>query len=786
MKALLLAALLQGVQEGSVLPPPAAFSSETAALEAASRLEEAGLPLSAGDLLARYLSGGAGEGPAGPRVVLAAARAYGAARAWSEVLRLLRGQPWLQSAESAVGLLEVARAYAGLDSLDAANAGYGAYLDLLETMDPPPPPDVQAGARVGYADILSRIGEHARAAAQYEAAAEVEPEFAGWYALSALQQRARAGERASAQTLASTLRERVPIPRDSVELELALAAFRAGATADALRLVRRLPSRDRAALAADWTAPALLAAGDSGAAVAALRAAVRQGAGPRAGRLLLELSGEIETIRTVAAADVEAGRPQRAVSLLSDALNRVAAAEAQELRMALASAQYAARDYQGVVWTLAPWMETGRAAGPVDPAEIWFLAGRSFSRLDAREAAEDAFRRAVDAGFGSESAFASYLLADLLQDDGRLTEARAAYERTITRFPRSGWAARSLIRLGMLAFLEGEYADARRTFDRYRRRHPGGSWYHATVYWTGRSLEAAGDSAAGRVLYREAVGISPLSYYGQLGARRLGIDPFELATRESGQLEQLAPERRRLLERMRRLRELGWSHRAERELREALRSSPVPRSQLLPFAHALAAAGWARHGIRLGLQARGREGGRWTDAALRAVHPLPYRSAIEELSRRHGLDPALVAGLIRRESLFEAEVISSAGAVGLMQLLPRTALEMAEEAGLETFDTAQLGVPEANLRLGTAYFARMLGRFDGSVPAALISYNAGPHRYLRWRHFPERTVDEELFIERIPFLETRVYTKEVTSNALIYERLYGLADPTVDGAEQGR
>jgi soluble lytic murein transglycosylase len=454
--------------------------------------------------------------------------------------------------------------------------------------------------------------------------------------------------------------------------------------------------------------------------------------------------------------------------------------------MQLANAQYAARDYQGVVWTLAPWMETGQASPDVEEAEVWFLAGRSFSRLDSPEAAEDALRRAVDAGFGNESAFASYLLADLLQDDGRVAEARAAYERTITRFPRSGWAARSLIRLGMLAYLESDYAQARRTFDRYRRRYPGGAWYHATVYWTARSVEAAGDSAAARALYREAVGISPLSYYGQLGARRLGLDPFALATREGGPLEPLSAEKQRLLERLRRLRSLGWSGRAERELAAAMRSGGIPRSQLLPFAVALSEAGWARQGIRLGLRAHRGEGAKWTEAALRAVHPLPYRSAIEELARRHGLDAALVAGLIRRESLFEAEVVSSAGAVGLMQVLPRTALEMADDAGLETFDSAQLGVPEANLRLGTAYLARMLSRFDGSTPAALISYNAGPHRYLQWRHFPERAVDEELFVERIPFLETRVYAKEVTSNALIYGRLYRLQGPTVDGAERGR
>ncbi len=423
----------------------------------------------------------------------------------------------------------------------------------------------------------------------------------------------------------------------------------------------------------------------------------------------------------------------------------------------------------------------------MDLGSLWLLAGRAFSRLGAREAAEDAFSRSLEAGLGSQSAFAAYLLADHLQDDGRVEDARATYERAISRFARSSWAARSLIRLGMLAFLEGDYEEARARFDLYRRRYPRGGWAHAMVYWSARSLEANGDSGAARTLYREAVDRSPLSYYGQLAARRIEVDPYETVVRRDGSPPQeLAPEWRRLLERMELLRGLGWIGRAERELDSGLRESRLTRAQRLPLALALNERGWTRRGIRLGLAAHGSEGRLWSESALRAVYPLPYREAIEQLSRQRGLDVALVAGLIRRESLFEADVVSSAGAVGLMQLLPRTALEMSREAGLDEFILPQLEVPEANLRLGTTYLARMLGRFDGYLAAALISYNAGPHRYLRWRDFPEREVDPELFVERIPFRETRIYTREVTANALVYTRLYDLDRAHVDGLEPGR
>jgi len=791
VKVLLIMALVQVAPGGAgLLSPSPPLDSEPAVLDLASRLIEAQLPLTAGDILTRYLSSRRDPAPPDPPLVLLAAGAYARAGAWPEVLRLLRGQPWLDRAEMGRGLLELARAYTGADSLKAALAAYRRYLDAASSEAWEPMPDVSGIFRVGYASVLSRLGRHDDAAAQYEAVAEALPDVAGWFRLSALQELALAGDAEGASRMAAALGRDPVVPADSVRRELVLAAFGSGALQEGLTQARRLPTRTSAALAAEWIAPALLATGDSTAAQRALKEALERRVGRRAGELLLELAPGWETKRSVAESDRRAGRADRAARLLRLALEEAPGEEKAAIRMELAEAQFAARDNQGVVWTLAPWLE-GMPAGPgvaaIDEASVWFLAGRAFSRLDAREAAEDAFRRSAEAGFGTESAFAAYLLADHLQDDGRLEASRAAYEGAISRFPRSGWAARSLIRLGMLSFVLEEYDEAYLRFRTYRKRYPGGNWYHATIYWTGRSLEASGDTASARALYREALGYSPLSYYGHLAARRIGEDAFDMATRRGGpRLPELSSEAVDLLGRMETLRALGWEDRAGWEFDVALGAGTVPRGQLLPLARALSERGWARRGIRLGLRARRREGGRWSEATLRAVYPLPYRTAIEELARLRGLDVALVAGLIRRESLFEADVVSSAGAVGLMQLLPRTALEMSREAGVAGFTGPQLEVPEVNLRLGTLYLERMLDRFDGSVIAALISYNAGPHRYLRWREFPELEADPELFVERIPFRETRVYAKEVTANALIYARLYGLADGHVDGVERGR
>jgi soluble lytic murein transglycosylase len=166
-----------------------------------------------------------------------------------------------------------------------------------------------------------------------------------------------------------------------------------------------------------------------------------------------------------------------------------------------------------------------------------------------------------------------------------------------------------------------------------------------------------------------------------------------------------------------------------------------------------------------------RQEGAWNEALLRLVYPFPYRATIEREARRNGLDPFLVAGLIRQESGFHPAARSPAGALGLMQIMPATGTSLARELGIGSFRPARLTEPELNIRMGTRYLATMLARYDGRVGDALAAYNAGPTRMARWRAFPEHA-DPELFAERLPFTETRDYVRIVQTNAAIYRALY--------------
>ncbi len=150
--------------------------------------------------------------------------------------------------------------------------------------------------------------------------------------------------------------------------------------------------------------------------------------------------------------------------------------------------------------------------------------------------------------------------------------------------------------------------------------------------------------------------------------------------------------------------------------------------------------------------------------------PLPFEEGLRRTAARHGLDPMLVAALIRQESTFQPDAVSPVGAIGLMQVLPRTAKKLARRLKLR-YSRAKLFDPEYNLQLGTLYLADLMREF-GKPEAALAAFNAGEDRVAAWR--AERDYEETAeFVESIPFTETREYVQIIMRNAEVYRRLYG-------------
>ncbi|MDR2853421.1 MAG: lytic transglycosylase domain-containing protein [Burkholderiaceae bacterium] len=151
-------------------------------------------------------------------------------------------------------------------------------------------------------------------------------------------------------------------------------------------------------------------------------------------------------------------------------------------------------------------------------------------------------------------------------------------------------------------------------------------------------------------------------------------------------------------------------------------------------------------------------------------YPTPFRDTVMSQARAIGLDPAYVYGFIRQESRFIMDAQSGVGASGLMQLMPATARWTARKIGLSDFSPAQINDPNTNIMLGSNFLKQALDRFNGSVPLTAAAYNAGPNRARAWRD-AGTALEAAIWIENIPFRETRDYVRRVIANTTNYAAL---------------
>ncbi len=155
----------------------------------------------------------------------------------------------------------------------------------------------------------------------------------------------------------------------------------------------------------------------------------------------------------------------------------------------------------------------------------------------------------------------------------------------------------------------------------------------------------------------------------------------------------------------------------------------------------------------------------YDDLSIR--YPLPYQDTFEKFSTLASISSTWAYGIARSESLFMRDVRSHAGAIGLMQLMPATGRNVAKEIKLPYSGLSTLVDPESNIQLGTTYLGQMAARYGGNQVLATAAYNAGPHRVDRW--LPESgSVDARVWIENIPFNETRIYVKRVLAAQTIF------------------
>jgi soluble lytic murein transglycosylase len=280
-------------------------------------------------------------------------------------------------------------------------------------------------------------------------------------------------------------------------------------------------------------------------------------------------------------------------------------------------------------------------------------------------------------------------------------------------------------------------------------------------YWKARGLAAKGKPAEARETLEYLA--QDVSFYGLLAAEEAGItdfpksEPVVPTPSELADLDSLPS-----LQRMMKFYQLDLRSEALREWIWTIRNFD-DRQRLVA----------AQYALSKGLFDRAINTADTTvlrhDFALRYL--TPYRDALMGAAHQTGVDQALVFGLVRQESRFRADAVSSAGAVGLMQLMPPTAKWVAKQLGQNDYRPSQIGDVATNARFGTYYFKYWLDKFDNLPVLAVAGYNAGPGRAQAWR--AKRPLEGAIYAETIPFNETRDYVKRVFANAIAYGRQFG-------------
>jgi soluble lytic murein transglycosylase len=187
---------------------------------------------------------------------------------------------------------------------------------------------------------------------------------------------------------------------------------------------------------------------------------------------------------------------------------------------------------------------------------------------------------------------------------------------------------------------------------------------------------------------------------------------------------------------------------------------------------AIAAGQWQWHSKAIASLGRAQY---WDDVELR--FPLAFEPTIRSAADDNNVDSALLFALARQESAFDASATSPAGAMGLMQVMPATAKSTARKYKIPYRKSYQLHDPETNIAIASRYYEELLKRYSGSRILASAAYNAGPSRVAQWLNKSDGKLPFDIWIEVIPYRETRAYVRNILMYSIIYSRRMGQRPP---------
>jgi soluble lytic murein transglycosylase-like protein len=312
------------------------------------------------------------------------------------------------------------------------------------------------------------------------------------------------------------------------------------------------------------------------------------------------------------------------------------------------------------------------------------------------------------------------------------------------------------------------------------RDYSGSEYSDVAAFWLGKWLQKQGKDREAKEIFNAIVRIYPQSYYAWRAAVFLGLNvgDFNNLHRQS---PQILPVKRSSLptgsQALQELYQIGQDKDAEKLWQTEFTNNDKPSlsEQLTDGLLKIAKGDYLTGIVQVYLlEKRDAEGDRKQLQALKktisywqGLYPFPYQELIINYAKKKQLNPLLVLALMRQESRFQSQVISPSGAIGLMQLMPKTADWIARKLNLNNYDLTN---PEDNIRLGSWYLQENLDRHDDNTLLAVASYNAGVSNLYKWN--PQGDTDLDEFVENIPFEETKKYVKEVFANYWNYLQIY--------------
>jgi soluble lytic murein transglycosylase len=467
-------------------------------------------------------------------------------------------------------------------------------------------------------------------------------------------------------------------------------------------------------------------------------------------------------------------------------VNQASADLRPSIQLSLAEALHHATQNRDAKSVLA--LVTGEG-GEINAHRLYLLGQIDFASND-----NDAFYRTVDDL--RQAAPTSPWLEQALLSAANLHLVHHEYDQALdtfreaqVRFPNGPRASYVHWKAAWLTLRQGRNEEAEKAFEEQIALYPSGSETPAALYWRARLAEEDNQPLMARAFYQKLSDRYRNFYYAELGRQRLKHLPASAeAATTYGLLARVPP----------------------LDISGKIADSEPPSDELhVQKAELLGNGGLVDFAVRELQAAAAAVGGSWGPAETaqlydetghydqaievmkhsapnyfaldipdlprkywEALFPKAYWSDLKRSSAANGLDPYLVASLIRQESEFNPNAVSRANAVGLMQLLPKTGKLVAREVKLKRYTASQLYTPAVNLELGTRYFRGMVDKFGGSFEYALAAYNAGSDRVEDWLN-QGKYRDPQEFVESIPFTETREYVQAILRNASVYKQLYG-------------